>query len=335
MNLIILTRQFGNYTGATVSTIQLLKRINKYFNQIEVLTLKTDGTVLDNVQVHVFENLKKLKLFLSNKNLKKWIGYSDDHLGYLFKENNIKYVHTYHGNWPDARWISLDMFFKAFYFMPLYKKTIKNAAITIDVSKYMQQHYTSKITSNCQVIYNGIKQGNANISESNRSNFLMVGNIDKRKYAKAVDVFKFFPTDTKIKIDIYGKVMNQHVAKKLKSFSFVNLKGETGNINFSKYSGMLSTSISENLPVSIVEALEAETPVISFDVGGINEVISNGINGFLVKKGDISDFVKKINLSYSYRFSFTKKESLKNTFNWDTASLEYLKVFKKVVESND
>ena len=60
MKLVVLTKQFGNYTGATISTIELLKRISSNFDSVLVLTLKTDGTIIDNVNVTVLNGYLKL-----------------------------------------------------------------------------------------------------------------------------------------------------------------------------------------------------------------------------------------------------------------------------------
>jgi glycosyltransferase involved in cell wall biosynthesis len=43
----------------------------------------------------------------------------------------------------------------------------------------------------------------------------------------------------------------------------------------------------ENFPHTVVEALAAGTPVISTDVGGVAEVVHDGVNGLLVPVGDV------------------------------------------------
>ena len=48
----------------------------------------------------------------------------------------------------------------------------------------------------------------------------------------------------------------------------------------------INTSESEGIPVSIMEALSFGIPVIAPDVGGISEIIMNGLNGFLINEKD-------------------------------------------------
>jgi glycosyltransferase involved in cell wall biosynthesis len=46
------------------------------------------------------------------------------------------------------------------------------------------------------------------------------------------------------------------------------------------------TSVSEGTPVTIIEALAAGRPVVTTDVGGVADVVRDGIDGFLVEVGD-------------------------------------------------
>ncbi|MBP5840468.1 glycosyltransferase family 4 protein [Lactiplantibacillus plantarum] len=331
MKLVVLTKQFGNYTGATISTIELLKRISSNFDSVLVLTLKTDGTIIDNVNVTVLNGY--LKLIKSLKKQKNVIGYSDDHLGFLFSLANINYVHTYHGNWPDARKLSFDMFIKSFYFMPLYKITIREAWKVISVSQYMQQHFVNLINKNNEVIYNGVRQKEIfeKKSDQNMNNyFIMVGNIDKRKYSRALKIFdELEKQGYKGTIDIYGAELDQLLVKKLDEYKFVNVKGIENSINYGKYNGLICTSASENLPVSIIEAIINRIPVISSNVGGIPEVV-NYESGILLDVNDVNSFATTIINYEEKKISRQFADKVKATFNWDQSSDLYMQVFKKI-----
>ena len=56
---------------------------------------------------------------------------------------------------------------------------------------------------------------------------------------------------------------------------------------FKKADCFILASYGEGLPIAILEALAAGLPVISTKVGGIPEVIENGVNGYLCQPGNI------------------------------------------------
>ncbi len=56
----------------------------------------------------------------------------------------------------------------------------------------------------------------------------------------------------------------------------------------------VSSSLREGLPVNILEAMAVGIPVIATDTRGVRDLIKNGINGYVVKKNDKDEFIKRI-----------------------------------------
>lgn len=70
--------------------------------------------------------------------------------------------------------------------------------------------------------------------------------------------------------------------------SIVSLLGERRDIEeiLKGAWGFVLISDSEGLPLSILEAMRAGLPVIASDVGGVREAVEEGVNGFLIPRGD-------------------------------------------------
>lgn len=67
---------------------------------------------------------------------------------------------------------------------------------------------------------------------------------------------------------------------------------ENANLYLKAFDIFLLTSEKEGLPYTILEAGQAGLPVLASAVGGIPEIIDDGENGILTRKGDISQITK-------------------------------------------
>ena len=54
------------------------------------------------------------------------------------------------------------------------------------------------------------------------------------------------------------------------------------------------TSVNEGTPVTIIEALAAGRPIVATDVGGVPDVVRDGIDGFLVDVGDTEGMAARL-----------------------------------------
>ena len=336
MNLIVLTKKWGrNFTGATLATQYFVNRWAPHFEAIYVFTLNIgESSPESNVVVHLCKSeidiCHKIKKLL-NSTKDSFIGYSDDHLGFLLGKCGLPYLHTYHGNWPDAMRTDLTYFAKGFYFIPLYKQTLKNASKVVNVSQYMSK-FTEKSNVNSVVIRNGIDVKTAYTEGEALDKFLMVGNVDRRKYGKLLSVLKCLKKlGITPRIDVYGRVDDKQLGKRLSKFEGVTLRGLCKTIPFKDYIGLINTSSIENLSISVCEALIAEIPVICFNVGGLPEVVHDGENGFVIEKFDTMQMAEKISAIFSgYKFVNCKFKEL-HEFNWEHSAERYIELFDNLV----
>jgi glycosyltransferase involved in cell wall biosynthesis len=138
--------------------------------------------------------------------------------------------------------------------------------------------------------------------------------------------------------------LTENIVLKVKELNLeqhVKFLGYTPNAsNFiPQFDTFLMTSQSEGIPQVIFESFYHKTPVISTDVGGIPEIIENGINGLLVPKHSpklLSDQIIYLheNTELINQFTTISYSKLMENFLASTMAQKILEEYQKVVLKN-
>lgn len=102
---------------------------------------------------------------------------------------------------------------------------------------------------------------------------------------------------------------------------------------------LLFPSYREGLPYAVMEALAMRRPVVASDVGGIPEIIEDGVNGFLLKPGDIKGFIEKIlylkeKPNEVRRMGSLGRKHVLEKFSKDRVIPQILKIYKRLLTKN-
>jgi glycosyltransferase involved in cell wall biosynthesis len=138
----------------------------------------------------------------------------------------------------------------------------------------------------------------------NNKSFIFVGRLGEEKSVSVlIEAFrKALQKDPELRLYVIGDgpgrnsyehtVENNNIEKSVK---FLGRMDHNELITCGLYHhsrALVTASITENQPMTVIEAIACNIPVIIPDVGGIKELLSD--NGLFVKADDTDDFAKKI-----------------------------------------
>ena len=63
---------------------------------------------------------------------------------------------------------------------------------------------------------------------------------------------------------------------------------------FAVFDAFVLSSVNEGTPVVAIEALAAARPVVATRVGGVPDVVTDGVDGFLVEHGDVEALAERL-----------------------------------------
>lgn len=99
---------------------------------------------------------------------------------------------------------------------------------------------------------------------------------------------------------------------------------------------LLITSSYEGIPVSMLEAMATGLPVVSTRVGGIPEVITDGVEGFLVSPEDEGAIADRLGFLVKeeenrLRMGANARQRILQSFSLDKMTDEYISLFNKIL----
>jgi len=217
------------------------------------------------------------------------------------------------------------------------KKNITYTAISDHIKKEFQITYNKEINR----IYNLTDQENFYCENSNNIKKLLNINTSKK-----IILFGAQRISDPLKGSQYlEKIISKLNPKKYFIISFgVNDKidlakynfdhknfGEVNDVNYLRkiYSIsnlFLCTSIGESFGKTVLESLLCSTPVVAFDVFGVNEIIVHRKNGFLAQPFKIDDYISGINYLLNKEKNWASNKMIKSR-------LKYLEPFSNITIS--
>jgi len=96
----------------------------------------------------------------------------------------------------------------------------------------------------------------------------------------------------------------------------------------------LFTSLEENLPIMIQEAMAAGTPVVGFGAGGVPEMVEDERNGWLCAPGDQMGLDRKLRAALSSKslaqFGLAAQQSVRELFGVESFVERHLEIYKRM-----
>lgn len=322
-----------------------------------------------NVEIHRYGS--QFKLMSSNISLdlfKKPLNYDVDivHIsfdvppgpfaGYRYaKKKNIPFIVTYHGDW-DANYGNYIRRMGVSLMNKWVNKILSNSKYIISPSSsYIESsEYLNKYSDKTFVIPNGINLEEFEINYSkdecrkklnlpiDKNIILFFGYLSPLKNPDMLlKAFKEVKNNVKNSLLIFagdGAMMNKlkQLASDLNlenSVKFVGFVGKDLRPYYYKSADLFCLpSDNECNPISILEAIASNLPVVASAVGGVPDIIENGYNGYLVPSNDLkqlSDTLTYLLENEDIREEIGKKgKNIIKEYSWEKVAIETEKLYK-------
>jgi glycosyltransferase involved in cell wall biosynthesis len=343
--------------GTEIGTYNLAEQLAKRGHEIHVITSQDEGIPKFNKEkgfyihriprptVRIIRGIISiLKIFLKIHTIKPEIVHVQDlelgiHAYFQKKILKIPYIIWGQGS---------DVYFPNYFTRMTTKLILQNAdailALTEDMQIKIKNIYNTKI----YIVPNGIDLEVYNSvtinlkKETDTKNILFVGSLYPVKGVKYLitAMKKILEEMPDVRLILVGDGKErENLVELSKQLSIVKYVRFVGKIPHEKVKNFMQDadvfvlpSLSEGLPNVILEAMACGLPIVASRVGGISNIITNDINGYLVEVEDTDDIANKIILLLNDQ-ALRKKISENNRqivkkYSWENIIIELEKIYE-------
>lgn len=233
--------------------------------------------------------------------------YKENYLSYLVSiilKEKIALISTQHGmpelydKLPNLlQWLKLHANYSL-----LASKFDRTVAVSFDIKESLVRDYSFR-EEYLETIHNGIVVPDVPLGSKVKDSFV-IGSAGRfvpvKGYPFMVEVAKEVTArSNKIRFDLAGEgPMLKDIQCLIRKFDlekYFVLRGFINDIN-NFYQGLdiyLNTSLHEGIPMSVLEAMAHGIPPIVPNVGGLKEIVTDGVDGYLVDSGNLHDFAER------------------------------------------
>lgn len=261
-----------------------------------------------------------------------------------------KFISTKHGYneqyMEDHGLTVVDKFSKYNYVARFAEKAVdKSIAVSFGL-KNIYEGFNIRSKNGMKVIYHGISEKEMGkpkeLSNSKHRRIALLGRLVPLKgHITAINFIKELNKTLDCSLDIVGEGYLKEDLKR-----YVQEIGISEKVNFIGYTNnpkefinnadlVMLTSKAEGFGLVLIEAMSMGVPVMSNDAPAMNEIIEDGINGYLIKNLNIAELVRKTaelfedkNLYYS--ISKNAINTVKSKFNISKKLSETIAFYKRV-----
>lgn len=167
------------------------------------------------------------------------------------------------------------------------------------------------------------------VVETDIKRLIVVARLTPQKgISRLLDILKDLPETFHLSIvgdgPLKDKIADQIVSLKLTDR--VKMLGIINNVLevVSQHDLFVLPSFIEGFPNVVIESLSVGTPVVSYRVGGISEILTEDFNGYIIEQGDLGSYRNKVILACEKEWNPTAiQQDIQNRFSLASITKRY------------
>jgi len=353
------------WAGAETMAFNLLRRLKEYDDLDITVIILNEGRLADEIRclglpVHVIDENQHSFIELLQK-ISKVVSDTAPHIihSHRYKENilaflislrlrGIKLISTLHGltELPAVKSCT-GIHFKSLVNYLLLSRFFITVAVSINIRNLLtNSHYFSPVK--IEVIHNGIDLPEQAPQKKESAPFV-IGSSGRlfpvKDYPLMVEIARLVAATAAMNVrfglagDGPGMPALEALIQSYNLSSSFSLKGHQDDMD-SFYRGLnvyLNTSLHEGIPMTILEAMSHGLPVIAPAVGGIVEIIDDGIDGFLIDSRNPQDFADKCillneDMELLNKMKRAAREKAEKSFSAQRMAESYYRLYRRLAD---